>query len=198
MPYIDYRWLGGMLTNYKTIRQSIKRLAKMSEQLEDKEFVSKMTKKEAISLMRAKGKLSRSVFGIKDMGGIPDMLFVIDVGMDAIAVQEANRLRIPVVGVVDTNSSLKGIDYVIPGNDDSIKSIELYCSKVADVILEAKSSFALEKKTNEPSSERADKTKAAVAEPKKKIVRKKLKSTDEKKQTQPQTQTQTVAAAKDV
>ncbi len=137
MPYVDYRWLGGMLTNYKTVKQSIKRLQELEAMRDDGTF-EKLVKKEALMRSRELEKLQRSLGGIKDMGSLPDALFIIDVGHEKIAVAEANNLRIPVVGVVDTNNNPHGIDYIIPGNDDAIKSIELYVSSVADVIIEAK------------------------------------------------------------
>lgn len=138
MPYVDYRWLGGMLTNYKTIRQSIKRLRDLERLIEDTETISAMTKKEGLNLMREKDKLSNCLFGIKNMGGLPDALFIIDVGQEKIAVQEANRLGIPVIGVVDTNTDPAGVDYMIPGNDDAIRSIRLYCKTLADTIIDAR------------------------------------------------------------
>ncbi len=137
MPYVNHRWLGGMLTNYKTIRGSIKRLKELETQEQDGTF-SRLTKKEALMLSRAKEKLERSIGGIKEMGGLPDAIFVIDVDHERIAVTEANNLRIPVFGVVDTNSSPDGVDYVIPGNDDAIRAIQLYATAVADACLEGK------------------------------------------------------------
>ena len=135
MPYVNHRWLGGMLTNYKTIRGSIKKLKDLESQEEDGTF-DRLTKKEALMLTRAKQKLERSIGGIKDMGGLPDALFVIDVEHERIAVTEANNLKIPVIGVVDTNSDPEGVDYVIPGNDDAIRAIQLYASAVADACIE--------------------------------------------------------------
>lgn len=137
MPYVDHRWLGGMLTNYKTIRQSIKRLRELEAQSQDGTF-DKLTKKEALMRSRDLEKLERSLGGIKDMGGLPDVLFVIDVDHEKIAIAEANKLGIPVIGVVDTNSDPDGVDYVIPGNDDAIRAIQLYLSTAADVVLKAK------------------------------------------------------------
>ena len=134
MPYVNHRWLGGMLTNYKTIRGSIKRLKELETQEADGTF-SKLTKKEALMLTRAKAKLERSIGGIKDMGGLPDALFVVDVDHERIAVTEANNLKIPVIGVVDTNSNPDGIDFVIPGNDDAIRAIQLYTTAIADACL---------------------------------------------------------------
>ena len=138
MPYVDHRWLGGMLTNYKTIRQSIKRLRDLETQAEDGTF-AKLTKKEALMRSRDLEKLDRSLGGIKDMGGLPDAIFVIDVEHERIAITEANKLGIPVIGIVDTNSSPEGIDYVIPGNDDAIRAIKLYAGAMADAVLRGKS-----------------------------------------------------------
>jgi len=137
-PYVDYRWLGGMLTNFKTVKGSIKRLKDMDQMAADG-TLEKLSKKEQLHFNREREKLERSLGGIKDMGGIPDALFVIDVGFHKIAVTEARTLGIPIVGVVDTNNSLDGIDYVIPGNDDSTRAIRLYARGVADAILEGRS-----------------------------------------------------------
>ena len=137
-PYVDYRWLGGMLTNFKTVKASIKRLKDMDQMAADG-TLEKLSKKEQLHFNREREKLERSLGGIKDMGGIPDALFVIDVGFHKIAVTEARTLGIPIVGVVDTNNSLDGIDYVIPGNDDSTRAIRLYARGVADAILEGRS-----------------------------------------------------------
>ncbi|MBL8513648.1 MAG: 30S ribosomal protein S2 [Betaproteobacteria bacterium] len=138
MPYVDTRWLGGMLTNYKTIKTSLKRLKDLLQMKEDGSL-DKMPKKEALMYTRELDKLERAMGGIKDMGGVPDAIFVIDVGFHKIAVTEAKKLGIPVVGVVDTNNSMDGVDYVIPGNDDSTRAIRLYARGVADAILEGKS-----------------------------------------------------------
>ena len=137
-PFVDHRWLGGMLTNYKTIRASIKRLRELEAQSQDGTF-AKLTKKEALMRSRDLEKLDRSLGGIKDMGGLPDALFVIDVDHERIAITEANKLGIPVIGVVDTNHSPEGVSYVIPGNDDSSRAIQLYARGVADAILEGRS-----------------------------------------------------------
>lgn len=137
MPYVDSRWPGGMLTNYKTIRQSVKRLRELEKMREEGVF-EQMIKKEGLTLTRDLEKLERNLGGIKDMNNLPDALFVIDVGVEKIAIQEANRLKIPVIGVVDTNNNPDGVDYVIPGNDDSRRSIELYLSAMASVIQEAR------------------------------------------------------------
>jgi small subunit ribosomal protein S2 len=137
-PYVDYRWLGGMLTNFKTVKGSIKRLKDMDAMIADGSM-ERLSKKEQLLNGREREKLERSLGGIKDMGGVPDALFVIDVGFHKIAVTEAKKLGIPIVGVVDSNNSLDGIDYVIPGNDDSTRAIRLYARGVADAILEGRS-----------------------------------------------------------
>ena len=138
MPYVDSRWLGGMLTNYKTVKGSIKRLKELEAMVADGSL-EKLTKKEALTYSRELEKLQRSMGGIKEMGGVPDAIFVIDVGFHKIAVTEARKLGVPIIGVVDTNNSLDGVDYVIPGNDDSTRAIRLYARGVADAILEGKS-----------------------------------------------------------
>ena len=138
MPYVDHRWLGGMLTNFKTVKQSIKRLKEMEGMAQDGTF-ERMAKKEALGLQREMQKLDRSLGGIKELAGLPDALFVIDVGYQKGAIAEAVKLRIPVVGVVDTNHSPDGIDYVIPGNDDSSRAIRLYARGIADAVLEGRS-----------------------------------------------------------
>ena len=127
MPFVNRRWLGGMLTNYKTIRQSIKRLKELEAMFESGKF-GRLTKKEILGLEREKDKLVSSLGGIKNMGGIPDALFVVDVGHEKIAVREANRLGIPVIGIVDSNNDPDGISYVIPGNDDSTRAIRFYAT----------------------------------------------------------------------
>jgi small subunit ribosomal protein S2 len=138
MPYVDHRWLGGMLTNFKTVKQSIKRLREM-ETLQQEGGLERMSKKEALTVTREMEKLQRSLGGIKDLQALPDALFVIDVGYQKGAIQEAVKLGIPVVGVVDTNHSPEGIDYVIPGNDDSSRAIRLYARGIADAVLEGRS-----------------------------------------------------------
>jgi small subunit ribosomal protein S2 len=142
-PYVDFRWLGGMLTNFKTVKGSIKRLKDMDQMAADGSL-ERLSKKEQLMYTREREKLERSLGGIKDMGGIPDALFVIDVGFHKIAVTEARTLGIPIVGVVDSNNSLEGIDYVIPGNDDSTRAIRLYARGVADAILEGRSQVITE------------------------------------------------------
>jgi small subunit ribosomal protein S2 len=137
MPYVDYRWLGGMLTNFKTVKQSIKRLKEM-EALAQEGGLERMSKKEALGVTREMQKLQRSLGGIKDLSALPDALFVVDVGYQKGAVAEAVKLGIPDVGIVDTNHSPEGIDYVIPGNDDSSRAIRLYARGMADAVLEGR------------------------------------------------------------
>lgn len=139
MPYIDRRWLGGLLTNFKTVRQSIARLKELEAMQIDGSF-ERLGKKEILELNRELDKLNRSLAGIKDMNGLPDAMFVIDVGYEYIAIKEAQKLNIPVVGVVDSNNSPDGVDYVIPGNDDAIRSIRLYAKSAADAVLEGRQS----------------------------------------------------------
>jgi len=135
MPYVNHRWLGGMLTNYKTIRQSIRRFRDLEAQSQDGTF-AQLTKKEALMRQREMEKLELSIGGIKDMGGLPDALFVVDVDHERIAINEANKLGIPVIGIVDTNSNPDGVDYVIPGNDDALRAIQIYVKAVADACTE--------------------------------------------------------------
>jgi len=137
-PFVDHRWLGGMLTNFKTVKNSIARLIELDE-LNDSGAIDRLSKKEALILERERSKLDRSLSGIRDMTGLPDCIFVIDVDHEKIAVAEAKKLKIPVVGIVDTNSSPDGIDYPIPGNDDAIRAVRLYLSHAADAVLEARS-----------------------------------------------------------
>jgi small subunit ribosomal protein S2 len=141
MPFINYRWLGGMLTNFKTIRQSIKRLKELEAMFDDG-TIDRFSKKEALGLRREKDKLHQSLGGIKNMEGLPDALFVIDVGHEKIAVTEANKLGIPVVGVVDTNNDPSSVDYVIPGNDDAIRAVRLYIEGAASAVLDGRATAA--------------------------------------------------------
>ena len=143
MPYVDQRWLGGMLTNFKTVRASIARLREM-EAMEEDGRVQRMSKKEALSFRRVLAKLQRSLGGIKHTESLPDVLYVVDVGHEKIAVREADKLGIPIVGVVDTNHEPDRVDYVIPGNDDAARAIELYTVGVADAIIEARQAAHLE------------------------------------------------------
>ena len=149
MPYVNERWLGGMLTNYKTIRSSITRLENLLRQKEDGTF-DKITKKEGLKIQRDIDRLQKSIGGVTDMGGLPDALFVIDVNRESIAVSEASKMGIPIVGIVDTNSNPEGIDYVIPGNDDSIRSIALFTEAVADAcIIGSKAATGLKQESSQ-------------------------------------------------
>jgi small subunit ribosomal protein S2 len=173
MPYVSHRWLGGMLTNYKTIRASIRRYRELETQQGDGTF-DKITKKEVLMRTRMKDKLENSIGGIKDMNGLPDILFVVDVDHERIAINEANKLGIRVVGIVDTNSDPDGVDHIIPGNDDSIRAIKLYAASVADSILEGKAQAATVSSKDEfvevdaksaPEAEPVAETAAPEAEP---------------------------------
>lgn len=164
MPYVNRRWLGGMLTNYKTVKSSIKRLKDLELMMSDG-TLNLLSKKEALSRTRELEKLERSLGGIKDMNGLPDALFIVDVGHEKIAIQEAVKLRIPVIGVVDTNNSPKNVDYIIPGNDDAIRAITLYSNGVADAILDARQAnlisedeFVEVEEAETPASEEAEAT----------------------------------------
>ena len=148
MPYVDQRWLGGMLTNYKTIRQSIKRLVDLETESQDGTF-DLLSKKEALLRTRMMNKLQGSLGGIKEMGGLPDAVFVVDVQHEHIAVNEANKLGIPVFGIVDSNTDPAGVDYVIPGNDDAIRAIRLYVTAFADAVAEGKANVATDVDPNE-------------------------------------------------
>ncbi len=142
MPYVNQRWLGGMLTNFQTVKQSIKRLKDLEAQSQDGTF-ARLTKKEALMRSRELEKLEKSLGGIKDMGGLPDAIFVIDAGHEKIAILEAKKLGIPVISVVDTNTEPKGVDYVIPGNDDAMRAIKLYVEGAAEAVSNARSASAL-------------------------------------------------------
>ncbi len=156
MPYVNHRWLGGMMTNYKTIKASIKRLKDL-EFLAEENF-TQFGKKEALMMTREMEKLERSLGGIKDLGGIPDVVFVIDIGHEKNAIKEAQKLHLPLIGVVDTNHNPEGIDYVIPGNDDSIRAIGFYAREIANAVLEAKAAAGTQAKA-------ASAKKAAVKKP---------------------------------
>ncbi|QGG79961.1 30S ribosomal protein S2 [Litorivicinus lipolyticus] len=143
MPYVNHRWLGGMLTNYKTLRQSIKKLRDLEVKAADGTF-DKLLKKEVLDLTRQMAKLELSVGGVKDMGGLPDAIFVIDVDHEDIAILEARKLGIPVIGVVDTNSNPDGVDIVIPGNDDAIRAIDIYSRVIADAVIAGSGVTAVE------------------------------------------------------
>jgi small subunit ribosomal protein S2 len=142
MPFVNHRWLGGMLTNFRTVRASIKRLKELEDMAASNKY-EKISKKEILNLSREQEKLEKTLGGIKEMGGLPDVLFVVDVGYEKIAVLEATKLGIPVVGIVDTNNSPDNIEYIVPGNDDSMRAIKLYTRLVADAILDAKQSIAI-------------------------------------------------------
>ncbi|MDC1046390.1 30S ribosomal protein S2 [Candidatus Pseudothioglobus singularis] len=171
MPYVNHRWLGGMMTNYKTIKASIKRLKDL-EFLAEENF-AQFTKKEALVMTREMEKLERSLGGIKDLGSIPDVVFVVDIGHEKNAVREARTLRLPIIGVVDSNHNPEGIDYVIAGNDDSIRSISYYARKIADAVLEAKASIVetkpaakkAESTAKKPATEAAAEEKKPAVEP---------------------------------
>lgn len=164
MPYVDKRWLGGMLTNYKTIRQSIRRLRDLEEQSTDGTF-AKLTKHEALTRQRLLEKLESSLGGIKDMGGLPDVILIVDVDHEKIAVTEAKTLGIPVVAIVDTNSNPDNVDYLIPGNDDAIRSVRLFLSSFADAILEAKGQNNVVESDFVEVAEEAEPEPEAVSEP---------------------------------
>ena len=190
MPYVNRRWLGGMLTNYRTVKQSIKRLKEL-EALIEEGGLDRMSKKEGLSLRRELAKLERGRGGIKNMEGIPDVLFIVDVGHEKIAVTEAVKLGIPVVAVVDTNNPPDGVDYVIPGNDDAIRSIELYVAGAADAVLEGREAAQLQVAEAVGSGagagdEPADAGKAARKKKKKAVARKKAKVVTRKKITKRQ------------
>ena len=147
MPYVNHRWLGGMMTNYKTIKASIKRLKDL-EFLAEENF-AQYSKKEALSMIREMEKLERSLGGIKDLGGIPDVVFVVDIGHERNAVREAQTLQLPIIGVVDSNHNPEGIDYMIAGNDDSIRAISYYAREIANAVLEAKATISTKKASKE-------------------------------------------------
>jgi small subunit ribosomal protein S2 len=155
MPYVNHRWLGGMLTNFKTIKQSIKRLKELESMDADGSMAARFNKKEALNLRREKDKLDRSLGGIKDMNGLPDALFVVDTGHEKIAVAEAKKLGIPVIGVVDTNNDPEDVDYVIPGNDDAIRAVQLYVQGASAAILEGRAAAATAAATGHSETEAA-------------------------------------------
>ena len=188
MPYVNHRWLGGMMTNYKTIKASIKRLKDL-EFLAEENF-AQYSKKETLTMIREMEKLERSLGGIKDLGGIPDVVFVIDVGHERNAVREAQTLQIPIIGIVDSNHNPEGIDYMIAGNDDSIRAISYYTREIANAVLESKASISTKKtsqdKNTKPAAKKAETKKPAAkkAETKKaetkKPAAKKLEAKDKK------------------
>jgi len=182
MPFVNHRWLGGMLTNYKTVRHSIKRLKELETQFEKQNFGA-LTKKEVLTLTREKDKLDRSLGGIKNMGGLPDALFVIDVNHEKIAVREAKKLHIPVIGIVDTNSSPKDIDYVVPGNDDAVRAIQFYLDSITDAIANAKTAAGYVTTGNVTADEFVEVADVDVQEDKK-SVKKQKKTTKTEKETE--------------
>ena len=161
MPFVNRRWSGGMMTNFKTVKQSVKRLLELEAMREDGSF-ERLSKKEALGLTREYEKLDRGMGGIKHMERLPDALFVVDVGHERIAITEANKLGIPVIGVVDTNNTPDGIDYVIPGNDDAIRAIQLYVEAIAAAIQDGKRSSG---KMDDEAAAAVDAAQAAPAEP---------------------------------
>jgi len=161
MPFVNHRWLGGMLTNFRTVRASIKRLKELDDMAANQNY-EKINKKEILQLSREQEKLEKTLGGIKEMGGLPDVLFVIDVGYEKIAVLEATKLGIPVVGIVDTNNSPDNIDYIVPGNDDSMRAIKLYTRLVADAVLDGKQSIAVGAEEEELIEVEADASSAAI------------------------------------
>ena len=173
-PYVNRRWLGGMLTNYQTARKSIKRLKELEEMLANESTAQRLNKKERLMLEREREKLDRSFAGIKDMQGIPDALFIIDVGHEYIAVAEANKLGIPVIGVVDTNCKPDGVDYVIPGNDDAMRAIRLYASAAADAVIEGRKSVQTDVGDDEFVEVDEDQATKAKVKTKKKVAKKKV------------------------
>ncbi len=170
-PYVNHRWLGGMLTNFKTVRNSIQRLKELDGMFEEGNAL-KLVKKEMLGLERERAKLERSLSGIKDMGGLPDALFVIDVGHEYIAIAEAKKLKIPVVAVVDTNCKPDGVDYVIPGNDDAIRAIRLYAGGAADAIIEGRQAAALRMPAGDDEYVEVEEGEDAAARPKVTVVTK--------------------------
>jgi len=172
MPFVNHRWLGGMLTNFRTVRASIKRLKELEAMAESNNY-ERINKKEILQLSREQEKLHKTLGGIKEMGGLPDVLFVIDVGYEKIAVQEASKLGIPVVGVVDSNNSPDNIEYIVPGNDDSMRAIKLYVRLAADAILDGKQSVAVAVDSNDELIELENEDVPASTKPAVKITEKK-------------------------
>ena len=169
MPFVSHRWLGGMLTNFKTVRASINRL-KDIEAMQADGRIERFVKKEQLEMERERTKLEKTLGGIKDMKGLPDALFILDTRYEAIAINEAKKLGIPVVAVVDTNNNFKDVDYVIPANDDAMKAIRLYAGAAADSILEGKASMQISSKEDSPAEKKVDKKQAKTE---KKVVEEK-------------------------
>ncbi|MEM9302290.1 MAG: 30S ribosomal protein S2 [Pseudomonadota bacterium] len=181
MPHVSHRWLGGMLTNYRTVKQSIKRLEEIEEMEKDGTF-ERLTKKEVLQLTREHDKLEKSLGGIRNMNGLPDALFLIDVGYENIAALEARKLGIPIIGIVDTNNDPDGVDYMVPGNDDAIRAIQLYVRAAADAVLEGKASAPVVESTDEFVELDADGNPVAADKaPAKKAKKKTAKKTAAKK-----------------
>ena len=200
--FVDKRWLGGMLTNYKTIRQSINRLKELEKQSEDGTF-ERLTKKEGLLLSREMTKLEASIGGIKNIGGLPDVLFVIDADHEHIAIAEAQKLGIPVIAVVDSNSNPDGIDHIIPGNDDAIRAIQLYLSSAADTIIEARASTATEPAVEGSTSDefveqpaKAEKPVKVVKAKKAKVVKKDDTAAEAKQETETEAKAEVKEEAK--
>ncbi len=195
MPFVNHRWLGGMLTNFKTIKQSIKRLKELEEMFADGSVEQRFNKKEALGLERELTKLERSLGGIKDMRGLPDAVFVIDTGHEKIAVSEAKKLGIPVVGVVDTNNDPDAIDYIIPGNDDAIRAIQLYVQGVSAAVLEGRASAASSIALKDDDSEKPKKANVK-AKPKAKVKAKAKSETKDEPEVKAEAETKPEADAK--
>ncbi len=183
MPYVNHRWLGGMLTNFRTVRQSIRRLKELDD-MEEKNSYDVKNKKEILNLQREQEKLNKTLGGIKDMNGLPDVLFVIDVGYEKIAIQEAGKLGIPVVGVVDTNNSPKDIEYIVPGNDDSMRAINLYLRVAAEAINDGKASITTAAADDEFIEVVEDEAVVAAAPAEKKAAPKKVSITKQAEATE--------------
>jgi small subunit ribosomal protein S2 len=203
MPFVNHRWLGGMLTNFKTIKQSIKRLKELEDMFADGSVEKRFNKKEALGLEREMVKLERSLGGIKDMRGLPDAVFVIDTGHEKIAVNEAKKLGIPVVGVVDTNNDPDAIDYIIPGNDDAIRAVQLYVQGVSAAVLEGRASAAASVGLEDENADKPKKAKAkakpkakAKAKAKAKPETKEEVEVDSEAEAKPAAETEAKAEAK--
>ncbi len=172
MPYVNHRWLGGMLTNFRTVKASIRRLKDLEAMAESGNY-EKISKKEILNLSREQEKLDKTLGGIKDMAGLPDVIFVIDVGFENIAIKEAVKLGIPVVGIVDTNHSTDGVDYVVPANDDSMRAVKLYARLAADAIIDGKATIvAPVAKEEAPKKEATKKAAPKKVAPKKEVAKK--------------------------
>lgn len=200
--YINQRWLGGLMTNWKTIQASIQRLRKIEQQLGDEEVMAALTKKELLTMTRQRDKLEISLGGIKDIGGVPDMLFIVDTHREELAVAEANKLGIPIVGIVDTNATVEGISFPIPGNDDATRAIKLYCELIAKTITEGRAAGGINNAPAaivplKPVAKAAEKTEAPAEEKTAKIsnedVAAKLGAKTEKPKTASKTKKEAMA-----